>query len=71
MPKDESVCDKHESVPNNPKIVDVAFRSGDVESWDRVFLKIKAECKRIKTPLPVIDAEENNSIIFYERIMSR
>ena len=57
MPKDERVYDKHESVPNNPKIADVAFRSGDVESWGRGFLKIKAECKSINAPLPVIDAE--------------
>ncbi len=57
VPKDERVYDKHESVPNNPKIADVAFRSGDVESWGRGFLKIKAECKSIKAPLPVIDAQ--------------
>ena len=57
VPKDERVYDKHESVPNNPKIADVAFRSGDVESWGRGFLKIKAECKSRNAPLPVIDAE--------------
>lgn len=57
VPKDERVYDKHESVPNNSKIADVAFRSGDVESWGRGFLKIKAECKSINAPLPVIDAE--------------
>lgn len=57
VPKDERVYDKHESVPNNPKIADVAFRSGDVESWGRGFLKIKAECKSINAPLPIIDAE--------------
>ena len=38
-------------------MADVAFRSGDVESWGRGFLKIKAECKNINAPLPVIDAE--------------
>ena len=42
---------------NNPKIADVSFRSGDVESWGRGFLKIKAECKTINAPLPTIDAE--------------
>lgn len=57
VPTDERVYEKHESVPNNPKIADVSFRSGDVESWGRGFLKIKAECKTINAPLPVIDAE--------------
>lgn len=56
VPTDERVYEKHESVPNNPKIADVSFRSGDVESWGRGFLKIKAECKTIKAPLPIIDA---------------
>lgn len=27
------------------------------ESWGRGFLKIKAECKSINAPLPIIDAE--------------
>lgn len=57
VPTDERVYEKHESVPNNPKIADVSFRSGDVESWGRGFLKIKAECKTINAPLPMIDAE--------------
>lgn len=43
---DMTVYEKHESVPHNPKIADVSFRSGDVESWDRGFLKIKAESKK-------------------------
>lgn len=41
----------------SPKIADVAFRSGDVESWGRGFLKIKAECRKVNAPLPLIDAE--------------
>ena len=57
VPTDERIYEKHESVPNNPKIADVSFRSGDVESWGRGFLKIKAECNAINAPLPVIDAE--------------
>jgi ATP-dependent DNA helicase RecG len=56
VPTDKSVYEKHESVPHNPKIADVSFRSGDVESWGRGFLKIKAECKQIHAELPVIDA---------------
>ena len=51
-----SIYEKHESVPHNPKIADVSFRSGDVESWGRGFLKIKAECKKTNAELPMIDA---------------
>ena len=57
VPTDERVYEKHESVPNNPKIADVSFRSGDVEAWGRGFLEIKVECKTINAPLPIIDAE--------------
>lgn len=57
MPTDERVYEKHESVPHNPKIADVSFRSGDVEAWGRGFLKIKTECKKVNAPLPLIDAE--------------
>ncbi len=56
VPTDERVYEKHESVPHNPKIADVSFRSGDVEAWGRGFVKIKAECKKINAPLPLIDA---------------
>ena len=56
VPTDITVYEKHESVPHNPKIADVSFRSGDVESWGRGYLKIKAECKKINAELPVIDA---------------
>ena len=57
VPTDERVYEKHESVPHNPKIADVSFRSGDVEAWGRGFLKIKTECKKVNAPLPLIDAE--------------
>ena len=58
VPTDRSVYEKHESVPHNPKIADVSFRSGDVESWGRGFLKIKAECKKTNAELPMIDARD-------------
>ena len=63
VPTDERVYEKHESVPNNPKLADVSFRSGDVESWGRGFLKIKAECMTINAPLPTIDAEGKEYLI--------
>ena len=73
VPTDERVYEKHESVPHNPKIADVSFRSGDVEAWGRGFLKIKAECKKVNAPLPLIDAENGGvSISAYgcEKYMS-
>ena len=63
VPADERVYNKHESVPYNPKIADVSFRSGDVEAWGRGFLKIKTECKKINAPLPLIDAENGGVLI--------
>lgn len=57
VPTDERIYEKHESVPYNPKIADVSFRSGDVESWGRGFLRIKTECNKINASLPMIDAE--------------
>ncbi len=59
VPTDERVYEKHESVPHNPKLADVSFRSGDVESWGRGFIRIKAECGSINAPLPIIDAEND------------
>ena len=58
VPSDERVYQKHDSVPHNPKIADVSFRSGDVEAWGRGFVKIKTECSNINAPLPVIDARD-------------
>lgn len=58
IPTDITVYKKHESVPHNPRIADVSFRSGDVESWGRGFLKIKAECKKTNAELPIIDAKD-------------
>lgn len=57
VPTDERIYEKHESVPYNPKLADVSFRSGDVESWGRGFLRIRTECQKINAPLPTIDAE--------------
>ena len=57
VPTDERIYEKHESVPYNPKLADVSFRSGDVESWGRGFLRIRTECQKIHAPLPTIDAE--------------
>ena len=58
VPSDKRVYQKHDSIPHNPKMADVSFRSGDVEAWGRGFVKIKNECISINAPLPIIDARD-------------
>ena len=36
----------------NPKVADVLFKAGMIESWGRGFDKIKEECEANNTPLP-------------------
>lgn len=57
VPSDIRVFQKHDSIPRNPKIADVSFRSGDSEAWGRGFVRIKEECERINAPLPVINTQ--------------
>ena len=57
VPSDMRVFQKHDSIPRNPKIADVSFRSGDSEAWGRGFIRIKEECERINAPLPVINTQ--------------
>lgn len=59
LPIDNALYEKHESVPHNPKIADVFYRSGEIESWGRGFLKIRLECEAINAPLPIVKKSEN------------
>ena len=59
LPIDNTLYEKHESVPHNPKIADVFYRSGEIESWGRGFLKIRLECEAINAPLPIVKKSEN------------
>ena len=56
MPPSLSSADKlfkkHSSIPFNPNIARVFFRSGMIEAWGRSFEKIKRECDNHGTPLP-------------------
>jgi ATP-dependent DNA helicase RecG len=51
----EKLFMKHSSIPFNPNIARVFFRSGMIEAWGRSFEKIKRECDNHGTPLPEYD----------------
>ena len=63
VPMDERVYEKHGSVPRNTKIVDVSFRSEDVEALGRGFVKIKAECKTIDAPLSLTERTRTRALL--------
>lgn len=55
MPKTVQVKDlyqRHPSVPRNPKIADIFFKCGFVESRGRGYFKIKSICQEYKSSLP-------------------
>lgn len=52
----DKIYKKHSSIPYNPKIADVFYKAGEIESWGRGFDKIMEVCKEEKAPYPVIDA---------------
>lgn len=55
MPKTVQIKDlyqRHPSVPRNPKIADIFFKCGFVESWGRGYFKIKSICQEYKSSLP-------------------
>lgn len=54
IPLDSTLYQRHESVPYNPKIADVFYRAGEIESWGRGFLKIRLECEEINAELPIL-----------------
>lgn len=59
IPLDDTLYQKHESIPYNPKIADVFYRSGEIESWGRGFLKVRLECEKTKAALPTIKQKDS------------
>lgn len=59
----EEIYKKHSSIPFNPKIADVFYKAGDIESWGRGFDKIMEVCKEEKAPYPVIDAKARGVMV--------
>jgi ATP-dependent DNA helicase RecG len=56
LPENWTVADllaRHRSVPHNPNIANVFFRSGQIETWGRGIEKMEAACKAEGRPAPV------------------
>lgn len=56
------VYERHPSIPHNPKMADVFYRSGEIESWGSGFDKIKMECDQAQAPYPVINANPKGGV---------
>ena len=56
------VYERHPSVPHNPKMANVFYRSGEIESWGSGFDKIKQECDKMNAPYPIINANPNGGV---------
>lgn len=56
------VYERHPSIPHNPKMADVFYRSGEIESWGSGFDKIKMECDQALAPYPVINANPKGGV---------
>ena len=59
----DNIYEKHSSIPYNPKVADVLFKAGMIESWGRGFDKIKEECEANNTPLPEYEISERGIMV--------
>ena len=60
----EKLFEKHSSIPFNPKIADVFFKSGAIESWGRGVEKIINTCKKYNnTPIPEYDVSTRGIMV--------
>lgn len=59
----DNIYEKHSSIPYNPKVADVLFNAGMIESWGRGFDKIKEECEANNTPLPKYEISERGIMV--------
>lgn len=59
IPVDNELYQRHESIPYNPKVADVFYRAGEIESWGRGFLKIRLECEKVNAKLPDLSKTGN------------
>lgn len=62
LPVDE-IYKKHSSIPYNPKMADVFYKAGEIESWGRGFDKIMKVCEKEKIPYPDIDANSRGVMV--------
>ena len=59
----DKIYKKHSSIPYNPKIADVFYKAGEIESWGRGFDKIMEVCKEEKVPYPIIDTNARGVMV--------
>ena len=59
----EKLFEKHSSIPYNPRLAGVFFKSGMIEAWGRSFEKIKIECDNYETPLPEYDITSDGVMV--------
>ena len=52
-PKDSKT--KHASIARNPRIADVFFKAGFIETWGRGTIKVMEECEKAGLPQPKIE----------------
>lgn len=53
----DSLMKQHPSIPRNPIIADVCYKSGFIDTWGRGTLKIINSCKEADLPVPEIKEE--------------
>lgn len=54
---------KHSSIPYNPKMADVFYKAGEIESWGRGFDKIMEVCEKEKVPYPDITTNSRGVMV--------
>ena len=59
----DEIYKKHSSIPYNPKMADVFYKAGEIESWGRGFDKIMEVCEKEKAPYPEIDANSRGVMV--------
>lgn len=56
------IYEQHPSIPHNPSMANVFYRSGEIESWGSGFDKIKLECDHARAPYPIINANPHGGV---------
>lgn len=58
----DKIYEQHPSIPHNPRMANVFYRSGEIESWGSGFEKIKLECDQSQAPYPMIRANPHGGV---------
>lgn len=60
LPVEDAYKPEHESYQYNPKIAELFYKTGEVETFGTGFEKISLACERINAPLPEIKASNRS-----------